>query len=44
MKKDLHPGNYRLVVFNDSFAKEKAEEGWQNFANPPKITVKIRKQ
>jgi len=42
----LSPGKeyllkYRLVVFNDNFSKEKAEEGWQNFANPPTITVKL---
>jgi hypothetical protein len=44
----LSPGKeyllkYRLVVFNDNFSKEKAEEGWQDFANPPTITVKLNK-
>ena len=45
----LSPGKeyllkYRLVVFNDSFPKEKAEAGWQNFAYPPAITVKLPKK
>ncbi len=35
---------YRFLVFNDPFSKEKAETGWQNFANPPAITVKLHKQ
>jgi hypothetical protein len=35
---------YRLLIFNDKFSKEKAEEAWQNFAQPPLITVKLNKQ
>nr|MBA3673956.1 hypothetical protein [Chitinophagaceae bacterium] len=35
---------YRFLVFNDSFSKEKAEEAWQNFAQPPVITIKPNKQ
>lgn len=42
----LTPGNnyilkYRLVVFNGKFSKEKAEEAWGNFANPPKVSIKL---
>jgi hypothetical protein len=45
----LSPGKnyvlkYRFLVFNDAFSKEKAEVAWQNFANPPAITVKLNKQ
>ncbi len=45
----LRPGKdyvlkYRFLVFNDSFSKEKAEEAWQNFAQPPFITIKPNKQ
>jgi len=32
---------YRLLVFNGHTKKEKAESVWQNFANPPKIKVKL---
>lgn len=31
---------YRFIVFNDAMAKEKAEAAWQNFAHPPKVTIK----
>lgn len=45
----LEPGTeyvlkYRLLVFNDAFSKEQAEIAWQNFAQPPAITVKLNKQ
>ena len=30
--------------FNDKFSKEKAETAWQNFAQPPEITIKLNKQ
>jgi hypothetical protein len=30
---------YRFIVFNGNFSKEKAEAAWQNFANPPSVTV-----
>ncbi len=41
----LKPGqtyslNYRFVVFNGKFTKEKAESAWQYFANQPKIIIK----
>ena len=41
----LRPGktyslNYRFVVFNGKFTKEKAESAWQHFAHQPKITIK----
>jgi len=44
----LTPGNeyllkYRLLVFNDKFSKEQAEIAWQNFAQPPGITIKLNK-
>jgi hypothetical protein len=44
----LTPGNeyslkYRLLVFNDKFSKEQAEIAWQNFAQPPGITIKLYK-
>ncbi|HUS00578.1 MAG TPA: PmoA family protein [Chitinophagaceae bacterium] len=35
---------YRLLVFNDKFSKEKAEEAWRHFAEAPAITVKLNKQ
>ncbi|MEO5782439.1 MAG: PmoA family protein [Ginsengibacter sp.] len=35
---------YRLLVFNDKFSKEKAEEAWQNFAQPPLFSIKLNKQ
>jgi hypothetical protein len=40
----LDPGKnyvlkYRLIVFNGTFAKEKAEAAWQYFASPPAVTV-----
>lgn len=40
----LQPGKayslrYRLVVFDGTFDKNKAEAAWQDFAVPPKITV-----
>jgi hypothetical protein len=31
---------YRFLVFNDDFSKEKAERAWQDFAEPPIITIK----
>lgn len=31
---------YRLLVFNGSFTKEKAESAWQNYAASPKVMVK----
>ncbi len=42
----LNPGQryvlkYRIIVFNGRFTKEKAESGWQYFAKPPKVTVKM---
>lgn len=48
MNWQLNPGTdyvlkYRLLVFNDVFAKEKAEAAWQNFAGPPAIIVKVNK-
>ena len=41
----LEPGhtyslNYRFVVFNGKFTKEKAEAAWQYFANQPKVIIK----
>ena len=41
----LKPGqsyslNYRFVVFNGKFTKEKAESAWQYFARPPKVSIK----
>ncbi|WP_324678590.1 PmoA family protein [Hymenobacter sp. GOD-10R] len=43
----LEPGKtytlkYRLIVYNGHFTKEKAESGWQNFGNSPKVTVKLK--
>ena len=40
----LEPGRqyvlqYRFVVFNDTFSKEKAEAAWQGFANRPEVKV-----
>lgn len=35
---------YRLLVFNDKFSKEKAEAAWQNFAQPPVISIKLNNQ
>lgn len=35
---------YRLLVFNDAFAKEKAEIAWQNFTEPPEVIIKLPKQ
>lgn len=40
----LEPGHryvlkYRLIVFNGRLSAEKAESGWQSFANPPKVTI-----
>lgn len=35
---------YRLLVFNDKFSKESAERAWQNFAQPPVISIKLHKQ
>jgi hypothetical protein len=45
----LSPGKdyvlkYRFLVFNDRFSKEKAEAAWQNFTDPPAITIKITRQ
>jgi hypothetical protein len=42
----LNPGRryvlkYRLLVFNGHCTKEKAESGWQYFAKPPKVSVKM---
>ncbi|MCF3111463.1 PmoA family protein [Niabella sp. CC-SYL272] len=41
----LEPGKeyllrYRFLVFNNRLPKEQAEEAWQAFAHPPKITFK----
>lgn len=41
----LEPGhtyslNYRFVVFNGKFTRERAEAAWQYFANQPKIIIK----
>lgn len=41
----LEPGKqyllkYRFLVYNNKLSKERAEEAWQNFAHPPKITIK----
>lgn len=41
----LEPGktyalNYRFVVFNGKFTKEKAESAWQYFAAQPKVIIK----
>jgi hypothetical protein len=43
---ELLPGKiyslqYRFIVFNGKFAKERAEGAWQNFAHPPKVTTKL---
>jgi hypothetical protein len=40
----LQPGKtyilrYRFVVFNGPFTREMAEEAWQHFANPARITI-----
>lgn len=35
---------YRFLVFNGHFDKEKAESAWQNFANPPKIKIRVERQ
>jgi len=42
----LEPGKvytlkYRLLVYNGHFTKEKADYAWQDFAHPPKVTVKL---
>jgi len=44
----LEPGynyvlRYRLIVFNGSFGKERAEAGWQDFALPPHVKVTLGK-
>ena len=31
--------NYRFIVFNGHFTKEKAESAWQNYSAVPKITI-----
>lgn len=41
----LTPGNnyvlkYRFMVFNDKLSKEKAEIAWQDFAHPPKVSIR----
>jgi hypothetical protein len=41
----LKPGrtyslNYRFIVFNGKFTREKAEAAWQYYANQPKIVIK----
>jgi hypothetical protein len=41
----LEPGktyalNYRFVVFNGKFTKEKAESAWKYFATQPKLVIK----
>ena len=33
--------NYRFLVFNGKMTKEKAEEAWNDFANPPSVTWKL---
>lgn len=42
----LEPGkdyvlNYRFLVYNGRFSKEKAEAAWQYFAHSPAITIKL---
>jgi hypothetical protein len=42
----LEPGKnyvlkYRFLIFNNHFTKEKSDNAWQSFANPPKVTSKI---
>ena len=35
---------YRFLVFNGSVPRERAEEAWQAFARPPRVTVKISRE
>ena len=40
----LEPGNkyvfnYRMYIYNGKMTPEKAEQTWQDFGNPPKVTV-----
>jgi hypothetical protein len=42
----LEPGkeyvlNYRLLVFNNTMTKERAEQAWQHYANPPVVHVTL---
>lgn len=42
----INPGKdyllkYRFIVFNDTFSKEKAESAWEDFTNPPIISIKL---
>jgi hypothetical protein len=42
----LKPGqvyalNYRFVVFNGKFSREKAESAWRYFAKPPTVITKV---
>ena len=42
----LNPGQrytlkYRLLVFNDKFTKEKAEQAWQYYSSPAKVSIRI---
>jgi hypothetical protein len=41
--KETYNLKYRLLVFNGRVEKEKAENAWQYFAYPPKVTVKLEK-
>lgn len=41
----LNPGQrhtlkYRLLVFNDKFTKEKAEQAWQYYSSPAKVSIR----
>jgi hypothetical protein len=42
----LEPGKnyvlkYRFIIFNDHFNREKSDNAWKSFVNPPKVTVKV---
>jgi len=42
----LNPGQrytlkYRLLVFNDRYTKDKAEQAWQYFSKPAQVTIKM---
>lgn len=44
----LEPGKsyllkYRFIVFNDTFEKQQAETAWQDFAEPPVVSVILKK-
>src|SRR3546814_7487065 len=43
----LEPGNtyvlrYRMLVFDGEITAEQAEQTWQAFAHPPKVSVNMR--